>query len=300
MCRINYAKIDLILKFEQPIIIKKPLIFTFRSVLGKELKRISCIFKDRSCEECSINSTCPYSFYFESPQFELGNKKPHPFTLYANFEINKEIESAKLSITLIGNKAIENFPYLYFSLLKAGEKGIFRDRIKFNIADVKKENSSILISKDRLNMNFKYDFWELNEDKNNLEKRKLEIKFLTPVRIKKNGKILINLDYITILNSIFRRIKFLSMFYGEKPINVQFNINDFSEIIFEKGNFKKVSFNYYSSRQKRKILLIGSKGELIIEKKFSPIEISLLNGIKIFSIGSNTTFGFGLLDYIEN
>ncbi len=218
MCRINYAKINVILKFEHSITIKKPLFFTFRSILGKELKRISCIFKNRLCEECSINTTCPYSFYFESPQFEMGNKKPHPFTLYPDIEINKEIESAKLSITLIGNKAIENLPYLYFSLLKAGERGVFRDRIKFTIKDVKKENSSILISKDRLNMDFKYDSWELIEDKENLEKRRLKIKFLTPVRIKKDGKILINSDYLTILKAIFRRVKFYQSFMEKNQL----------------------------------------------------------------------------------
>ena len=63
--------------------------------------------------------------------------------------------------------------------------------------------------------------------------------------------------------------------------------------MFENENFTRKDFNYYSSRQKRRILLIGYDGYIEVEKMFSPFEESLLKAAEIFSVGSNTTFGFG-------
>ncbi len=296
--KIFYKKIFLSIKFEHSIIIKKPVIFSFRSVLGKELKKISCIFKQKkSCEECLINETCPYSFYFESPKFEKGNKKPHPFTLYVDFEVNKKIENIILEFVLIGKKSISYFPYIFYSIIKAGEKGIFKERVKFFPSDVKIDNRSILISEKKLDMNFSPDLWIFDNDLTEYSTKEIKIKFFTPVRIKKHGKICSNIDYFIFLKAIFRRMKFLCEFYGEGDPNNKIDISTIPEVDKENFDFEKVSLNYYSSRQKRRILLIGFTGSIYIRKKFTPFEISLLEASKIFAVGSNTTFGFGKVDY---
>ncbi len=290
----NYSILKIIIKFQEEIIIRNPIIFTFRSIIGKELKKICCLFKRKSsCEDCSINQTCPYSFYFESPQFEKGNKKPHPYTMFIDIEPNKKIDNITIYLTLIGDKAISYFPYLFFSLDRAGERGIFREREKFEVIDVVKDNKSILINKDKLNMDFEKSNFEINTSLEKISIKNFKIKFISPIRLKRNGKLLNEIDYNYFIKAAFRRIDLLTKIYGKLQLEDYIDFSKLPKTISEKTYFEKLSYNYYSSRQKRKILLIGVKGYIEIKKEITFFEESLLQGAEIFGVGANTTFGFG-------
>lgn len=298
---ITYSTIDITIRFEKSITIRNPLIFTFRSTVGKELKRISCLFKKRkSCDECIINNSCPYSFYFESPEFERGSKKPHPYILFVNFQHNVEITNAVVTFTFLGEKAISNFPYLFYSLMRSGEKGIFKDRIKFNITDVKANNQSIYESNDKINMDFERKLFKIETNFEYVGLKNYKINFLTPVRIKKDGKLLTSIDYSIFIKSMFRRFNLLNKIYGSNEIDKFIDFNRFLSVKYQKSKFDKKSFNYYSSRQKRKVLLIGIQGYLDITKEFTDFEISLLKSAEIFGVGSNTTFGFGKVMIVQD
>ncbi len=152
---------------------------------------------------------------------------------------------------------------------------------------------SVLIEPERINMDFKRKNFILNTDFKNISLKKFKINFLSPVRLKRNGKILINVDYLTFIKSVFRRIDLLYKIYGESKIKSYIDFTALPPVTNENSSFVKESFNYYSSRQKRRILLIGSIGFIEVEKELTGFEASLLKAAEIFGIGSNTTFGFG-------
>ena len=291
---LKFAQIKVLIKFENTFIIRNPLIFTFRSVIGKELKKIACIFKKKkSCEDCIINKKCVYSFFFETPNFEKGNKKPHPYTLFIDFEHSKEINELTINLTLIGEDSISNFPYLFFAIVRAGERGIFRNREKYKVIDVFLNNESILIDTDSLNMDFKRKIFNLNTSFEQISSKNVNINFISPVRIRSGGKLLKMLDYLSFLKASFRRIDLLTKIYGECQISDFIDFSELPKIADENHSFKQERHYYYSSRQKRKILLIGIKGSINVTKKLTYLEQSLFEAASIFSIGSNTTFGFG-------
>jgi CRISPR-associated endoribonuclease Cas6 len=213
--------------------------------------------------------------------------------MFINFKHNEEIVELSIDITLIGEKSISYFPYLFFSIVRAGEKGIFRNRIKFKVANIFANEEAILVEDDKLNMDFERKNFHINTDIRLIERKKLKIDFISPIRLRKNSKLIIDIDYIFLLKAIFRRIDLLCKIYNKKSVENYINFSDLSEIIYEKNIFEKEKYYYYSSRLKKKILLIGTKGFIEVEKKLSNLEKSLLKGAEIFGIGSNTSFGFG-------
>jgi hypothetical protein len=62
----EYLKFTFSMEFEKPVYFKYFPVFSFRSVLGKQLRALSCLFPGRICSGCSINNTCSYAQIFES------------------------------------------------------------------------------------------------------------------------------------------------------------------------------------------------------------------------------------------
>ena len=146
---IRYQNVDFLLTFNEPISFFSFPTFVFHSILGKELRRLCCLFPKRVCRECSLRMTCAYSWMFETPLDKDNtalpgrNKGTHPYVMFFKPGEVRNTKYGVLSVTLIG-KASEYLPYIYFSLKKAGTIGVFKKRTKFSIDDVKTENTSIL------------------------------------------------------------------------------------------------------------------------------------------------------------
>lgn len=269
--------------------------FIFRSVLGKELHRQSCILLKQDCLQCPVNNFCVYSKIFFSPVVSneafKGNKKPHPFTIFVDLPVREKVKECKLKILLIGND-YNYLPFLYMALIKAGEKGIFRERIKFFIKDVLFEGKKINPN-EQIFEKYPPLLWEINSDINCKNRESKKIDLLTPVKIQRNKKLVRNLTYKELIKNGMRRLKLLTLFYGEGEdffINLDFLTDSISK---EERELSVVSLRYRSFRQKKTIPMSGVRGFIEVEKQFSPMEESLLTGMEIFGVGKATSFGFG-------
>ena len=277
-------------------------VFIFRSVIGKELYKLSCILRTQKCETCPVNKHCIYAKIFTTPvssnETFKGNKKPHPFTLSVDLPLNQNVESAVLKIRMIG-ETYKLFPYLFFAVKQAGEKGIFRDRIKFQIENVYGNYKKLFIEKDRLDLELTPYNWELNLSKTPAQPKKIKILFKTPAKITRDKKLVRNLDYEEFIKNGLRRLKLLSFFYGENP-DVYIDLKEFLNMDFrEKALINTRSYRYFSFRQNKAVNMKGFVGEIEVEKEFLPVELSLLKGIETFGIGKATSFGFGHTRIVE-
>ncbi len=260
------------------------------------MKKIFCIQRQKICSECVLNKKCGYSVIFESPlekENELLpgiNKKPHPYTIFFVSKKGEVLKNGTLNITLIGDDAISFTPYIYFALKNAGENGIFKDRIRFKIFDVKIPGRSIFISENKIDTDFKPLSFDLKNSRNTQSKL-LKIELLTPLRLKIDKRLKKNLTYKGLLKGAINRLNLLSAFYGDEKFDLSFK--DGGRILSEKYEIFGESHLYYSSRQGQKLILSGVTGFMEIKKEFSEREISILKGGEIFGIGKSTSFGFG-------
>ena len=270
--------------------------FVFRSILGKELKNMSCLFKGRKCELCDLQMQCAYSFIFETPvdknnEFLKGrNRASHPFILSIPEALNKEIEEINLELTLLG-RSIDYLPYIYHSLKRAEKNGIFRSRVPFKIEDVSIDNKSILERDDKIEIINENKFWMLDNENGIHSKKQCSIQFVSPLRVKKKGRYISDVKYELLIESISRRIKILNSIYGSEKKSEDFNWNLLPKKV--KTDLIWQDLKHYSSRQKNLMKLGGLIGTTIIEGEFNPFEESLLKAAELFHIGKNISFGLG-------
>ena len=297
---LKYQKVIFEIEFKEEIYFSVYPIFLFRSLLGKELRNLSCLFRSRKCINCDLKYQCAYSKLFETPipknnDFLKGrNFAPHPIILFTDAKYKEKNKKINLEVMLIGDD-INYLPYIFYSFQKAGELGIERDRVKYQIKNVFIENGkSILENNSQINMDFKVNKWKLELNNNIVEKNKKIINFVTPLRLKINGNLSNDFKYEDVLKSAFRRVRILEEMYG----SVSDISSEFGNILnkTEKNNLHWIDLYHHSSRQKKGMKLGGVVGSMIVDGDFSGFEISLLKFIELFNIGKNISFGLGKVE----
>lgn len=122
----------------------------------------------------------------------------------------------------------------------------------------------------------------------------VNIRMLTPLRIRRKGKILDKLDFPTIIRNITRRIEMITENYGGSvDADEAERIRILSEkvsIIHEALEMKYVG--RYSNRIGEKMDFSGLIGSVWFEGEITPF-VPWLYAAQVLNIGRNTTFGMG-------
>lgn len=283
--------------------------FILRSVLGMNLKKLCCIFKQyKNCEKCPVNQRCAYSFIFESiidkenKVFKGINKAPHPFIISADYKEQETLPEINFDLTLAG-EANSYFPYIFQAFKLAGEQGLFKDRIKYKISAITANKKHMLDNDDNLHLVQNQNYWKMDYNESLKKEQDITLSFKAPFRLQKENKVVNDFKFSELLQAAFRRIYELSAFYGENQL-----LDNPSKIDFEAYNDnKKITKNLYyknykrySARQKNVMKIGGIMGQYTISGTFTKSELSLLQIAQIFSIGKNTGFGFGNVTIMEN
>lgn len=117
---------------------------TLRGALGFALKRAVCHVCNTPCRECPVINSCVYSSLFEgvAPADRQIMRKydhiPQPFVLVVNKQDSPEIsrgQSYEFSLRVFG-QSINHVPYATFAFMQAGEKGLGKDQIPFEVERV--------------------------------------------------------------------------------------------------------------------------------------------------------------------
>jgi len=296
----------------------------FRGGFGYTFKRIVCAQRiHNDCTGCMLQKNCAYSYIFETPLpdnskiLRLYKTVLHPFVLeppQGDNRIIKTNEEFEINILLIG-KAIDYLPYIILTFIELGKKGIgsladqhpdkgkFPDRGKFILKDVQNidmnHNTQSIYNYDKQTVENNYPVLEaanLNhidaDDTGN--NRQLEVRFITPCRIKSGGKINDAMEFHILVRGLLRRISSLSAFHCSKELECDYNalIDEAKKVKTKSINLKWHDWERFSTRQKQKMTLGGVKGNIIFEGNINPF-LQLLRLGEYLHVGKNTSFGLG-------
>lgn len=304
---IYYLPVHFLLVFSSSVINDTPALFVLRSVLGKELRSMSCIAHQSKCQECMYNKTCTYAFLFETildqqNQIVPGrNRASHPFAFTQGKNVaGQTLDKYDFTITLFG-KAIDYLPYIYAAFVRAGQKGMFKERVAFTIQKITANQKDILISEDQIDTNtcplsFEYDNESstLNES---LKKGEVLVELKTPLRFKVAGKYSDKFSANDFMSCLYRRMNTLCSLYGQdnQMLSDKSYLNEAIQISDKNLHWSQSS--HYSARQKEAMELGGVTGTFKLAGSFTQADIKLLEFAHIANAGKNTNFGLGQIDF---
>ena len=296
---INYQQYLVEVEFERPVNFSAPPSFMFRSVIGKELRYLSCVLKTQRCPDCPLRGKCAYSVIFEIPidksnEYLTGrsNATP-PFVFNIDYNLRTGLQRMEIVMTLIG-KGIEYAPYMILAFVRAGQAGIHKERVQYKLVNVLCNNVQIDLESPRTQEIAPHAF--TFDDIGDTAQREFRIKFLSPFRYKKGGNYTMDISFADVLTASARRLDCLSGFYGS---GARVKYNPSGAVIKTEGKLYWKDESRYSARQQDKMMLGGVMGEIVVSGAITKQEISFLRGAELFNIGKNISFGLGNISVTE-
>lgn len=272
----NYLKLSIFTKesdFTPPFFIGSML----RGAFGYALKKTVCVNPTFKCDSCFIKSNCLYYEFYEK------SNSLHKF----RFDIDLAPKNLNFSIYLFYS-AVDSLSYTIATLNKMlTEVGLTKSRFKFEIDRVKSEDRTLFDGK---NFNLNIEPKELKIDN---FCPNIELKLVTPLRVKENNRFLrddISLE--TILRSINFRIQKLENIESVKKLKFKLKYD------FIEKEIEFLDLNRYSNRQKSRMQLGGVVGNLRIYN-LDKESFRLLKFGEVIGVGKQTVFGLGKIEIKE-
>ena len=274
----------------------------FRGVFGNQLRKLSCMTRQRECTACPLKSTCPYSLIFETPAADHQRSKqfhnpPRPYVM-------EEAASSRLDLgkgdhfsfgMVLFGYAISQIPLIILTWEQALASGLRRSQTPCQLRAVYAEgepNPVYLPGQTIQNMP-PTQFVHSDFDWINL--KRITLQFVTPLRLLKQGKRIL-LDDITaelLLMALARRYQLLTDTHQPGCSNLNFGAlkQEASKLVIE-TDMKWRDQQRHSRRQDRLIPIGGFVGKLTLTGNLAPFG-ELLEAGQWIHVGKEATFGLG-------
>lgn len=290
---ILYLPVNFKLEFEKPAFVDNHIQMVIRSLIGKNLKSMSCSFEKVVCNNCLVAESCIYAKLFEtvvekkSAPIKGTNRASHPYAVTKSDDVKlySKIKSYNFQITFFGSDCESNFTYISAALKKAGFDGMFKERVKFSI-----EYSFVQNEIDNSQKIYFFD------DKNFTGKggfRRLEVSLDSPLRFQIDGKYAADFSSLEFFRCLNRRYRIMMSLYGSENFLYEGIENTKTRII--QKDLRWVRRNRYSARQAKQMKFDGLCGTFILAGDFSDYELMLLKFAEIANAGKSSNFGCGIV-----
>ena len=284
---------------------------TFRGGFGHAFRHAVCVEREKECVECSFRSKCVYSYVFEtSVPHEDGKQHdkdvPHPFIIVPPINERRHYgtnDRLDFDLVLIG-RAVEYMPYFIFAFEEVGRVGVGKNKGQYSLEKVIGLNNG----KEKLiydgKSHFKDDFHtrdseEIMKDIDSCDPHHVKLRFLTPARIKYNGKFIDNANFEIVIRNLLRRLSSLAEIHcGEKwELDWKGLIERTKVIKTVHSDLVWKDWERYSRRQDTKMNMGGFLGDITFEGDLAEFMPYLKLG-EFLHIGKGTVFGLGKYDII--
>lgn len=312
--RLRIARTRFSLRVTSPIRLPQFKGAALRGGFGSVFRRIVCAQRLREdCGDCMLRLTCSYSVVFatpnciESPVFAGNDTMARPFVLdFVDGDKREyaEGDSMELEVTLVG-RGIDYFPYFYLVFDELGKSG-FGSRgengrrgtfIIEKITQVSGNGEKALFS--RGSDAFVPPRPELVPEfvpEASLPESFSEVlvRFLTPCRMRYNGRLSSQVDFHVLVRNALRRISMLYLLDTGKPLELDFRglIARAETVRTADADLKWVDYDRYSTRQRTSMKLGGVVGWALYTGQLGEF-VPILRIIEHINVGKGTSFGFG-------
>jgi hypothetical protein len=287
---------------------------TLRGAFGHALKAISCCVPHKNCEICILSEACLYTTVFE-PVSAKNQDIPRPFIFEPPIPpITRELsetsnlklrvnEGGKISFDfiLIGD-TISKLPYFIYAFELLARHGLGLERQPFKIVEVLAIYNNNQISRIYLPSHTKilsYPLFDLGlYVKNQLLKfsknNTLPLSLLTPLRIRRNKRLIEKLTFLDFYKQCSLRLKFIFENYGI-PLEYDYlSLLKIAESVkFHTDNTWVHNSERRSNRQNKQIDLNGFLGEAEFIRNDLFELLPVIFACEVLHIGSNANLGLG-------
>ena len=239
----------------------------WRGVIGWEMRRLICPFQELPpCQLCLTKEHCPYFMLFEKETTRPGIKDaPRGYILYPHPKDNNGQD--ELEITLIGECA-RLLPVVVAAIREGQSVGLGAKRHTYTISGLWKklpgggqqaislESEAIIDAAEP----FPLEDW-VSKTPQSVDS---QIFFLTPVRLRKQGKYLEKMDWPFFFTTIACRLEALNcLFHTGEPLGREMFLKlqtQFEPTAQIADDLQWVDYARFSSRQHRKVMMGGLVG----------------------------------------
>lgn len=302
---------------------------TLRGAFGYALKQAVCVMNHRDCGRCLVANQCVYPYVFETPAPPnlsiLHNQRnaPHPFIIdppiypRRNQADRQRILTAgdelEFGLTIMG-RAIGYLPYIVYALHEMAQRGIGKGRAQFALAGVSVHQSTGIRHEifddvtQRLDEtpDVVSDLSQLIDDRlDQLQARgsddRLNIRFITPLRIKVQGDLQPKADFEMLVRNLLRRISLLMIIHGDRQLDLDFKglLELARAVEVRSSSLHWWDWGRYSARQETVMKLGGFVGEAEFTGDRLQDFLPLIVAGEFLRIGSATSFGLGKYELID-
>ena len=307
---IYLKKFAFILKAEEDIALPGYKGSVFRGAFGWAFRHTVCVTKSPECRGCLLQAHCLYFKYFETetkehsiPFLKGVPKVPHPFVIHPPMDTKREYKEGSLievQLSLFGS-ASEYLPYFIHTFIKLGNEGLGVKRQKVSLIRVESvsisDNRELVFSAKEGRIETageRITPLEILTLQPTTDISNLRLKFLSPVRLQTDGKVVMNKLNITpelLITNIVRRCAVISYFYcGGSYKKMHFDGID--NIGVAANHLRFYEWSRYSNRQKAKMQMGGFVGGITLSNIPSSVIPYIYIG-SILGIGKHTVFGMG-------
>jgi len=308
--KLRLAKYRFLLQIVEPMTLPPYKGGTLRGAFGHAFKRMACVQPGAQCSACQQVARCAYSYVFETPVppgsevLRTHTAVPRPFVFEPPLDRKTRYrpgDELPFELVLIG-RGVDYLPFFILAFKALGDEGLGQDRARFRLKKVwaraPLDPWETLIydgESDALrNMEMAVGIAEIEQAAAQLPDEALCVHFLTPTRLKHNGKMSRQPDFHVLIRALLRRISSLYYFHCGERWNADYRgiVEQARAVQTAEAAVVWRKWERYSGKQRRRIQMGGLVGSLRYTGALRQFQTLLLLGT-IIHVGKGSVFGNG-------
>jgi hypothetical protein len=272
-----------------------------RGVFGHSLRTLSCMTRMKTCDNCPLLSTCPYSQIFEtaiaSGQPASGQTKAtKPYVIEPPDGAERRLLSGatfEFAMVLFG-QTIQQLPLIILAWERALLQGLGKHRRRCQLVSVHLGNQDAPLFQSGGLIRQLPELPAANTV-HWPQRSQIVLKLLSPLRLQQKGKLVGSRELTPhiLLMTLARRYKLLADVCLSNPVELDFrHIGEIADSLALTKRLRWFDWERFSNRQQQSMTLGGLTGELAITGELEPLALLLEVG-QWLHIGKETTFGLG-------
>jgi hypothetical protein len=273
----------------------------FRGVFGRALRRVCCITRTPTCDNCLLTNTCPFTTLFATENINEPGRPSRvpPYVVEPQFDLGRHTleagEQVVFNMILLG-PAIEQLALLIHAWTIAWKHGVGRERAKGRLLKVECINGSST-------QTIYTPGARIGNHEATLQMPKppqadtLEVRFTTPARLLVERKLIRPEQFASgaLLHGLMRRYASIARNGWLPPVDWREISRHWPNPELLECQLRWTHWARYSSRQKQKMDFPGLMGRVVLDANWRHWWPLLVLGERLH-VGKNTSFGLGRIE----